>query len=102
MVLASLDICYLIDQTRDGQTSKRGTEDKLQLARDISRCILDRNNGAKIATIVYDNHSAKLGFNFKSVSDVLDDGFAQILHKHKDRRSSKNKDFSGIVRSSLN
>ena len=94
-----MDICYLIDQTRDGQTNKRGIEDKLQLAREISRCILDKTKGAQIATVVYDNHSAKLGFNFKSVSDVLDDGFAQIFHKHNDQRSSKNKDFSGVVRS---
>jgi hypothetical protein len=42
----------------------------------------------KIATVVYDNNSSNLGFNFKSIDEVLDDGFQQIL-KQRQRRNTQ-------------
>ena len=85
---ASLGICFLIDQTQGNGTTKHSIEEKLRLSRSISRCLLSKRIATKIAAVVYDNESAKLEFNFKSVSEVLNDSFEQMLHNQRKRKSS--------------
>lgn len=51
----------------------------MELARNVSRCLLSKGTDAKIAAIVYDNDSAKLGFNFRNIDDLLNDGFQKII-----------------------
>ena len=85
--LASIDVCYLIDETQGKRTIQHSTGDKLQLARNISRCLQSKGGDIKIATVVYDDNSAKLGFNFKSIDEILGDGFQQILNQRQRRNT---------------
>lgn len=87
--VAPIDICYLIDETQNKFAEQHSVDDKLQLARNISRCLLSKRADTKIATVVYDNRSAKLGFNFKSIDDILNDGFQKIGSNQRLRRNVK-------------
>ena len=96
--LAAIDICYLIDNTRDQHTVQHSLKEKLQLARSISQCLLSKGGGrTKVATVIYDNNSAKLGFNFRRVNDIFNDGFQQIMTVQSQRRNNLGMSFFRLL-----
>ena len=88
-VVLAVNICYLIDDTEEKYEMQHSIEEKIQLVRNISRCLRNKGAVAKIATVVYDNDSAKLGFNFKNIDDILNDGFQKIIAKQRQRRNTQ-------------
>jgi hypothetical protein len=87
--IAATNICYLIDETQVNRATEHNIEEKIQLARNISRCLRSKDGDTNIATVIYDNNSAKLGFNFKSVDDILNDGFQQMIVNQRQRRNTQ-------------
>ena len=86
-IVAAINICYLIDGTEDKRSIPYRIEEKLELARNISRCLVSKGDDTKIATVTYDSNAAKLGFNFKRIEEILSDGFQQILDQRQRRNT---------------
>lgn len=83
-----MNVCYVLDETNSKATTIQ--QERVRLLKNISQCLVSEGTGdIKAAMIAYDDKSARLGFNFQSIRDVLNGaGFEKVISKQTLQRDT--------------